>query len=79
MYKYIIVIRARLCPVTWVEDAWIAQNEHGTEQRYYRLTRQTEDLAKRFDTKEEAQEYADDIYEGNKQYGLTPTIQAVLK
>lgn len=74
MYKYIIVIRARLCPVTWVEDAWTASDG----ERLFSLTRQTEAWAHRYETQEEAQKDAQALYEANKQYGLTTTVQAVL-
>jgi len=75
MYKYIIVIRARLCPVTWVEDAWTPQN---ASQRHFMLTRMSEAQALRYESQEDAQADADTIYEANKGYGLTTTVQAVL-
>ena len=71
--KYIVVIRAHLCPVTWVEDAWADSDG----ERQFLLTRLQERLAHRYDSQEEAQKDAVLIFEANKQYGLSTSVQAV--
>jgi len=70
---YIVVIRAHLCPVTWVEDAWTDSDD----ERQFLLTRLQERLALRYDTLEKAQKDANVIFEANKQYGLSTSVQAV--